>query len=77
MSQEYSKRSVEHLLTLARRGKHPASSGGEKQARKLVQCVLNHAIGLDSQATDGIGKLAKFIQASPQDGTQAVRRMIQ
>lgn len=69
-------RSLKHLLTLARRGKLPGSSRGEKQARALVLAILNNAIGLDSEATNGLPVLLRLVQASPQTGVELVREQI-
>jgi hypothetical protein len=56
---------LEHLLTLARAGHHGHASGVERQARKLVRSVLQNAIGLDGQATDGVTQLIHLVQAQP------------
>lgn len=64
---------LEHLLTIARRGKHAGASGGEKQARKLVKCVLDNALGLDASASVGITELIDLVQSQPMDGREAVR----
>ena len=70
-------RSLDHLLSLARAGKGDGASAAERQARKIVQCVLNNAIGLDASATVGIAELVDLIQQSPGEGRDEVRRAIQ
>lgn len=67
----------DHLLSLARQGKSAGASTGEKQARKIVNCLLTNAIGLDARATAGITELAAIIQRYPQRGRDAVREAIQ
>ena len=69
-------RSMEHLLELARRGRNPGASPAEQQARRIVRCVLDDAIGLDGSASDGIADLVALVQTSPQDGRDAVRALI-
>lgn len=64
-----------HLLRLARAGHHSHASGAERQARKLVRCVLQNAIGLDGQATAGISDLIQLVQASPMDGRETVQEI--
>jgi len=67
---------LEHLLTLARKGKGVGSSESEKRARTLVLCVIENAIGLDGKATQGVGDLIDLVQANPQSGTDTVRQAI-
>ena len=69
-------RAVEHLLTLARRGKSGGASGGEKRARKIVLAILNNVTGLDGTATSGIGELAKIVSAAPMEAGDAVKKAI-
>ena len=69
-------RQMEHLLELARRGRNPGASNAERQARRIVRCLLHDAIGLDGSASDGIADLVALVQASPQDGRDAVRAAI-
>ena len=64
---------LEHLLNLARAGHHSHASGAERQSRKLVRCILQNAIGLDSQATEGITNLIQVVQAQPQFGREYVK----
>ncbi len=52
---------LEHLLECARRGASPGSSGNEKNARMIVEPIMEGVIGLDADATEGIGELAKLI----------------
>lgn len=69
-------RSLNHLLTIARRGKSPGSSTGEKQCRALVLAILDNVVGLDGSATNGVPALIRLVQASPQDGVSMVRARI-
>lgn len=64
---------LKHLLTLARAGHHSHATGAERQARKLVRCVLQNAIGLDGQASTGITDLIGLVQASPMSGRDLVK----
>ena len=64
---------LEHLLSLARAGHHSKASGTERQSRKLVRCILQNAIGLDSQATSGITELIRLVQANPMSGRDLVK----
>ena len=64
---------LQHLLTLARSGNHSRASSAERQARKIVRAVIDNAIGLDAQATQGIDELIGIVQANPMAGTKAVR----
>ncbi|TWU59622.1 hypothetical protein [Crateriforma conspicua] len=52
---------LEYLLECARRGASPGSSGNEKNARRIVEAIMEGVIGLDADATEGIGELAKLI----------------
>ncbi len=69
-------RNLLHLLQLARQGKNPGASGAEKQARKLVLCVLTNAIGLDASATAGIADAMAIVQGSPQEGRETIKSII-
>lgn len=68
-------RSLEHLLTLAHRGRNAGSSNAEKQARKIVSCILANAIGLDGSASAGITELVNLVQVSPMEGRDAVKKV--
>jgi len=53
---------AQHFLQLARRGAHPAASGGEKRAYRLAKRLkqsLDDFSGLDSSAVEGFCTLAK------------------
>lgn len=52
---------LEHLLNCARRGGHAGASGNEKNARAIVEAMLEGVIGLDEDAAAGIGELARII----------------
>lgn len=71
-----SDRNLLHLLQLARHGKHPGASGAERQARKIVSCLLDNAVGIDAKATDGIADLLAAIQGSPQEGRETIKSII-
>ena len=73
---QLSPRDIEHLLTLARAGRSKEASGAEKQARRIVKCLLDNTIGLDASATSGINRLIATIQANPMSGRAAVREVI-
>ena len=64
---------LEHLLTLARAGHRSHASGAERQARKLVRCILQNAIGLDGQVSAGITDLIRLVQAKPMSGRDLVK----
>ncbi len=66
---------LRHLLTLARAGHHSHASGAERQARKLVRCVLENVVGLDGQATAGISELIDIVQANPMSGRALVKEI--
>lgn len=66
---------LEHLLTLAHRGRNAGSSGGEKQARKIVTTIVNNAVGLDGSASAGIAELINLVQMSPMKGRDAVKKV--
>lgn len=53
--------SFEHFIRLARRGKHRGSSGGEKQARRIAEAMLENMGGLDDSAIVGACEFAKLV----------------
>lgn len=56
---------LQHLVTLANRGRSPAASGGEARAWAIVEVLLEHCPGLDADATNAIGELAELIGEKP------------
>ena len=74
--QNVNSRQVDHLLELARKGSDPAASGAEQQARQIVECLLENAVGLDMSATRGIRHVVDVIQANPMSGREAIRDVI-
>ena len=67
---------LEHLLNLARRGRHPGASGGERRAWLIVECLLENATGLDDCAANGIVKMTELIQGDPMSARDAIREFI-
>jgi hypothetical protein len=68
-------KNLEHLLRLAHAGsRRGGASGAEKQARKIVACVIDNAIGLDGSASSGITELIELVQMSPQDGRDLAKK---
>lgn len=53
---------LEHLLCCAKRGAHAGSSGNEKNARAIVEAIMDGVIGLDADATAGIAELAQVLR---------------
>lgn len=54
----------DHFLRLATKGRHPGASGGEKRAARLAAAVLDHAPGLDSDATAGLKMFLDLAQSN-------------
>lgn len=57
--------SLQHLLTIARRGKHRGASGGEKRANRLVKQIVDDVPGIDGMALDGLAELIQLVAAAP------------
>lgn len=57
--------SLEHFVATASRGKHPGASGGEKQAARLAEAILDNVPGLDGQAQEGAAELIRAAAAAP------------
>lgn len=56
---------LKHFLRLAKRGKHPGASGGEKRAYQLAVAVLHNVSGMDGQATIGLIEFIEAVQEAP------------
>lgn len=67
---------LNHLLTLAHAGRSGGASGAERQAREIVCCLLDNAVGLDASATAGLDELVDIIQQSPDEGREVIRETI-
>lgn len=68
---------LDHLLDLARRGTLEGSSENEKRARRIVQTLLDNLIGLDRDATLGIGEVAMLIHTRGFDACDAIEAAIE
>lgn len=68
---------LDHLLDLARRGAIKGSSENEKRARRVVQTLLDNLIGLDRDATSGIGEMAMLIYSRGFDACDAIESTIE
>lgn len=68
---------LDHLLDLARRGAIGGSSENEKRARRVVQTLLDNLIGLDRDATSGIGEMAMLIYSRGFDACDAIELAIE
>ena len=55
----------DHFLRLAKRGKHPAASGGEQRAYRIAKALAEDACGLDDLAFDGLLEWADFAYKNP------------
>ncbi len=69
-------KSLDHLLTIAKRGKSRGGSGGERRARRIVQRLLDDLVGLDDSAAKGITELVSLLHSRPSQGAEAVRKAI-
>ena len=67
---------LEHLLRLAKRGGYGGSSGGERRARLIVDCLMENVSNLDGNAVSGIAELLVLLETQPWDGTEKVRRLL-
>lgn len=56
---------LRHFVTLARRGQHGGCSGGERRAHEIAKSLIEHAVGLDPSATNGLIELVRLIERSP------------
>ena len=54
-----------HFLRLAKRGKHPAASGGEHRCYNLAVAVLQNCNGIDQEATVGLIEFIEAVQSQP------------
>lgn len=63
---------LDHLLTCAKRG----ATGNEKNARAIVQALLDGVIGLDADATAGIGELANMLYNKGFEARDEIRAAI-
>ena len=55
---------IKHFVRLARRGKHPGASGGERRAAKLAEAVLEYVPGMDCSAVAGLHEFIAGCAAS-------------
>lgn len=65
-------KALEHFLRIARRGKYPAASGGERRAAKLAKAILEHVPGLDDLALDGMAEFAQYVKMFPQSARELI-----
>lgn len=66
--------SVSHFLRLVKQGRHRGCSSGERHARRLAFAVLESALGLDDQATEGLKIFIDFARSSPNTMREMVER---
>lgn len=67
---------LEHLLLCAKRGASSGASDDEKNARAIVEVIMDGAIGLDADATAGIGELANHLYARGFEARNEIRVLI-
>lgn len=68
-------RNLEHLLSLARRGKNPGASSGEQRAFSIVSAIVENFVALDGRAQDGVHELVELI-ASDNGSRHDIKDMI-
>lgn len=56
---------LNHFLALARRGRQPAASGGERRAAALAECIVENVPGLDATALDGLLEFVVLVRGRP------------
>lgn len=65
-------RDMEHFIKLARKGKFPGASGGEKRCNKLARMckpgrTMDNVKGLDSSALNGFTTIIRLIAGCNHD----------
>jgi hypothetical protein len=58
---------LEHFIRLAKRGKHPAASGGETRSWQLAFAFLENLYGLDDDAIAGMYQFMQKVRESPEE----------
>lgn len=56
---------LEHLIAIARRGRHAGASSGEQRAYRLVNAICNDVPGLDERAVADLCELIKLTLSHP------------
>lgn len=57
---------IDHFIRLAKRGKHPAASGGEGRAWRLANALLNDLNGMDDDALMGLLAFLELVVKEPE-----------
>ena len=67
-----SERDLLHFVDLARQGKLPGASGGEKAAAAIALVMVDKAVVLDRSARRGFEDWFQHLQADPEEAARSV-----
>lgn len=65
-------KAIDFFLDLAKRGKHPGASSGEKRARRLALAILDNLPGLDDKAITGLVHFMGEAQMRPETARTSI-----
>lgn len=66
------RQNFQHFLRLARRGRFPACSSGERAAYKIAMAVIDHCPSLDESACEGLCEFLRRVPLAPMQARELI-----